>query len=123
METSQQSKYAAKTFDTHIELLIPSKELEIESNPNSTIQKFRILSISDTHCFEDRLDLPCADLLVVPGDFTCNGAYEELQAFSDFLSKEKHKFEKIVVTPGNLSICILNTIRPSLSPFSFVTKF
>ena len=103
MEKTSSEQYTSKEFETHIELFNPEKENHLKTDSECPLKKFRILGISDTHCFEDRMTLPAADLLVVPGDFTCNGAYEELQNFSDFLSREKPKFEKIVVVPGKIS--------------------
>lgn len=64
-------------------------------------ENIRILVISDIHNQQDKLELPKADLLVVAGDFTDTGSYKELENFFDFLFKNKHKFEKIVVVPGN----------------------
>ena len=111
MESGDSEQYIAIEHEYHIELIIPSKEVELKSN-SSQLEKITALTIADTHCFEERMTLSPANLLLVAGDFTCNGAYEELQDFSDFLSKEKSKFDKIIITPGIfLIIKKFNTIK------------
>jgi Icc-related predicted phosphoesterase len=47
------------------------------------------------------LNLPQGDILVVAGDMTDTGSYEELSQVASFLSKEKPKFRSIITVAGN----------------------
>ena len=59
----------------------------------------RIVAISDTHTFEDRINVPDGDVLIHAGDFTITGSFEEVKQFALWLEKQPHK-HKIVVA-GN----------------------
>jgi Icc-related predicted phosphoesterase len=64
-------------------------------------QKISIVMISDLHNNQKLLNLPEADILLVAGDMTNLGSYQELTSFSQFLSKVKPKFDLIIVIAGN----------------------
>ena len=102
MEVSdaKENGYISVDKGTFRELLILDNE-EVIKNKNTQMEKVRIVCISDTHGFHERMTIPKGDLLLVAGDFTVNGDLEELTTFSNFLSKQKPKFEKIVVIAGN----------------------
>lgn len=59
----------------------------------------KIVAISDTHTFEDRITIPDGDMLIHAGDFTISGTFEEVKQFALWLEKQPHK-HKIVVA-GN----------------------
>jgi predicted phosphodiesterase len=59
----------------------------------------RIVCISDTHTYHDRLLVPEGDLLIHAGDFTFRGRPREIEAFSDWLAGLPHP-HKIVIA-GN----------------------
>ena len=62
--------------------------------------------ISDIHNNQKLLELPESDLLIVAGDMTNMGTYDELTNFTQFLSAQKSKFGAIVVIPGNHELTI-----------------
>lgn len=45
--------------------------------------------------------MPPGDILIVAGDFTDTGTYEEIKSFYEFLKSNRHKYQKILVIPGN----------------------
>jgi len=59
----------------------------------------RVVVISDTHTFEDRISIPDGDVLIHAGDFTIEGAVAEVSRFCAWLHKQPHR-HKIVVA-GN----------------------
>ena len=59
----------------------------------------RIVAISDTHTFEDRISVPNGDVLIHAGDATITGTVEEVSAFGVWLESQPHK-HKIVIA-GN----------------------
>ena len=62
--------------------------------------------ISDIHNKQNVLKLPSANLLLVAGDMTSMGTYEELSNFANFLSSQKTKFDSIIVVAGNHEVTI-----------------
>lgn len=59
----------------------------------------RIVAISDTHTFENRITIPDGDVLIHAGDFTISGTFEEVKQFALWLEKQPHKHK--IVTAGN----------------------
>lgn len=52
---------------------------------------------------QEGLELIPADVLLITGDLTNTGSYEEIQAFNEFIAKQKHLFQKIIVIAGKPS--------------------
>jgi len=59
----------------------------------------RVVAISDTHTFEDRITVPDGDVLIHAGDATITGTVAEVSAFGAWLESQPHK-HKIVIA-GN----------------------
>jgi len=59
----------------------------------------RIVAMSDTHSFNERIAVPDGDVLIHAGDSTDSGRPDEIFAAYAWLSKLPH--ERIIVTPGN----------------------
>lgn len=59
----------------------------------------RLVIVSDTHGFHDRISVPAGDILVHAGDVTWRGEAEQLQKFAAWLHQQPHP-HKIVVA-GN----------------------
>lgn len=58
--------------------------------------------ISDTHMqHDDFLDMPEGDILIHAGDMTWQGTVQEIIKVNAWFGKYKHKYKKIIVTPGN----------------------
>ena len=60
------------------------------------------MAISDLHNAQEGVELVPADVLLITGDLTNTGSYEEIQAFNEYIAKQKHLFQKIIVIAGNL---------------------
>lgn len=63
----------------------------------------KIVCISDTHNFHDRLEVPEGDMLIHAGDFTLAGSLSEVLDFNDWLGTLSHK-HKIIIA-GNHDTC------------------
>lgn len=62
----------------------------------------KIVCISDTHGKHKGLDLPDGDMLMHAGDFSSFGYKHEVESFTKWLIKNKHKYSKgIVFVAGN----------------------
>jgi Icc-related predicted phosphoesterase len=83
------------TFINYVELIDP-----LPKDPDAT-NEISIVMISDIHNNQKLLNLPEADILLVAGDMTDRGSYDEISLFSKFLSKVKPKFDLIIVVAGN----------------------
>jgi len=59
----------------------------------------KLVCISDTH--QKEMSVPEADILIHAGDWSGSGTENETIRFLAWMSKIRHKFKKIVVTPGN----------------------
>lgn len=59
----------------------------------------RIVCISDTHNFNDRIEVPDGDILIHAGDATVNGKVHEVTEFCNWFSELPHK-QKIYIA-GN----------------------
>lgn len=59
----------------------------------------RIVCLSDTHGFHDRIDVPAGDVLIHAGDFTSRGGLHEIEAFGAYLETLPHPHK--VVVAGN----------------------
>ncbi len=55
-------------------------------------KNFRIVCISDTHGYHDKLDLPDGDLLIHAGDFTSGGTSEEVFKFLKWIRVMSNRF-------------------------------
>jgi len=64
----------------------------------------KIVCISDTHNFHDRLEVPEGDMLIHAGDFTLAGSLSEVIDFNDWLGTLSHK-HKIIIA-GNHDRCL-----------------
>jgi 3',5'-cyclic AMP phosphodiesterase CpdA len=64
-----------------------------------------ILSISDTHQRESKLELPPANILVHAGDFCSHGYMAEFETFCEWLSTQT-QFDHIIISPGNHDVCV-----------------
>jgi Icc-related predicted phosphoesterase len=63
----------------------------------------RIVTISDTHGYHDKLEVPDGDLLVHAGDMSMRGRLDEVEAFDRWLAQLPHR-HKIVIA-GNHDFC------------------
>lgn len=59
----------------------------------------KVCAISDLHLREP--DLPEADLLIVAGDLTFRGTFQEVNKSKKYLRSQREKFRKVLVTLGN----------------------
>jgi predicted phosphodiesterase len=75
-------------------------------NPKETTSREvrRLVVVSDTHGFHDRIALPDGDVLVHCGDFCSHGLEEEARAFADFFRAQRHPHK--VVIAGNHDRCL-----------------
>jgi hypothetical protein len=64
----------------------------------------RLVLLSDTHGFHDRLRIPDGDVLVHAGDFTTSGKETQVRAFAKWLKNQPHE-HKIVIA-GNHDRCL-----------------
>jgi predicted phosphodiesterase len=64
----------------------------------------RLVLLSDTHRFHDRIEVPAGDVLVHAGDFCSRGSAEEARAFAAFFRAQPHPHK--VVIAGNHDVCI-----------------
>jgi Icc-related predicted phosphoesterase len=65
-----------------------------------------VVAISDLHNQQWKLNLPCGDILIVAGDMTQTGNYEEFESFTSFLSAQNKKFKMIIAVGGNHDITL-----------------
>lgn len=65
------------------------------------MNKIKIVIISDTHNKHNEIKLPDADLLIHCGDHSSLGKIQELVNFNKWLGNIKHKYQKIIIIPGN----------------------
>lgn len=65
----------------------------------------KLVAISDTHGNKIK-GLPEADILIHAGDWSSSGSYKETRDFVSWLQDLKHKYDRIVCTPGNHDIYI-----------------
>jgi Icc-related predicted phosphoesterase len=63
----------------------------------------RIVCVSDTHSFHDRLTVPGGDLLLHAGDLTRHGHLDEVADFDRWLGRLPHRHK--VVVCGNHDFC------------------
>ena len=63
----------------------------------------RIVCISDTHGFHDRIHVPDGDLLLVAGDVCLRGGLAELVRFHDWLAALPHHHKVLIA--GNHDFC------------------
>jgi Icc-related predicted phosphoesterase len=61
----------------------------------------KIVAISDTHCYEDKVTLPVGDVLLYAGDSTWKGRPEEVAHFRQWLDGKAGAFKKVIVIAGN----------------------
>ncbi|MDP2308528.1 MAG: metallophosphatase domain-containing protein [Pseudomonadota bacterium] len=63
----------------------------------------RIVCVSDTHSFHDRVDVPDGDILVHTGDLSRRGSREDVRSFDRWLGALPHPHK--VVIAGNHDFC------------------
>lgn len=78
----------------------------------------KIVSISDTHNKHRRIQLPDGDILVVSGDVTSSGGYDEIVRFCDWVIEllDKEKYKDVVWCGGNHDFA-LETPSPALQEY------
>lgn len=59
----------------------------------------KVCAVSDLHLKEP--DLPEADLLIVAGDLTFQGSFQEHNKSKKYLASQRDKFKEVLVTLGN----------------------
>lgn len=59
----------------------------------------RLVILSDTHGFHDRISVPPGDVLIHCGDATAFGTIQEVSAFNVWLGKQPHSYK--IFVPGN----------------------
>jgi 3',5'-cyclic AMP phosphodiesterase CpdA len=64
----------------------------------------RVVAISDTHAFHERLALPSGDILVHAGDFCSSGKEAQARNFADWVHSQPHRHKVIVA--GNHDVCL-----------------
>lgn len=63
----------------------------------------RIVALSDSHNYHDRLEVPDGDVLVHAGDFCGRGRLNEVMDFREWLRQQPHAHK--VVIAGNHDVC------------------
>src|SRR5271155_6014323 len=61
----------------------------------------RIVTLSDTHCQLDKINIPNGDILIHAGDLTYRGDVKETSKELFELSKYKGAFKHIILVEGN----------------------
>jgi Icc-related predicted phosphoesterase len=61
----------------------------------------RIVLISDTHTFHNKVAVPCGDVLVHAGDMALSGSVREVQDCLDWMNSSACPVEHVVVVAGN----------------------
>lgn len=61
----------------------------------------RLVLISDTHTFHNKVAVPCGDVLVHAGDMGLRGSVEEIQDCLDWMNTSACPVEHVVVVAGN----------------------
>jgi len=56
----------------------------------------RVVAISDTHTFEDRIAVPDGDVLIHAGDATISGDYFEVATFAEWFQSQPHRHKIFV---------------------------
>ena len=64
----------------------------------------RLVLVSDTHCYHERIALPDGDVLVHAGDFSSSGSQRQARAFAEYFRALPHPHK--VVIAGNHDRCI-----------------
>jgi Icc-related predicted phosphoesterase len=73
----------------------------------------RLVLISDTHTYHDKLTIPDGDILIHAGDLTRRGALEDVEAFDAFLARLRHPVK--IVIAGNHDFCFQERPREARS--------
>jgi Icc-related predicted phosphoesterase len=56
----------------------------------------RIVCISDTHNFHEKVDVPDGDVLIHAGDATVNGTIPEIVDFNEWLTEQPHRYKVLI---------------------------
>ena len=75
----------------------------------------RLVSISDTHTKHSLIHLPDGNILVHAGDSTYGGRPNELEDFGNWLEKQTHRFDHIIIISGNHDWMFQNDLNRALS--------
>lgn len=59
----------------------------------------KVVALSDFHLLFRHITVPDGDLLLIAGDMTSKGRFQEIVAFNDWLAQQPHRHK--VVVPGN----------------------
>lgn len=63
----------------------------------------KVVCISDTHTYQELINLPPGDILVHAGDFTFKGREEEVRAFGKWFRAQPHKHKLVISGNHDLS--------------------
>jgi len=75
----------------------------------------RTVALSDTHTLYDLADAPDGDLLVIAGDILMRGNMKELNAVMLQLDMESHRWEHILIVPGNHDFALQQFVNSNLT--------
>lgn len=67
--------------------------LKPNENPTACRGSIKIVVISDTHTYHDRITLPEGDMLIHAGDFSFTGNPYELESFNNWFDKQDFKYK------------------------------
>ena len=68
------------------------------------------------------MELIPADVLLITGDLTNTGSYEEIEAFNKWIGKIKHLFQKIIIIAGILFLITKTFLFPLFVYFSLLVS-
>ena len=63
----------------------------------------RVVAISDTHTYHDKLNLPDGDILIHSGDFTFKGREDEVRSFGEWFKAQPHEHKCVISGNHDLS--------------------
>lgn len=75
----------------------------------------KIVAISDTH--NEKPTLPSGDLLIVAGDWSGHGSYQETRDFLNYLESIKFNYKRICCVPGNHDLFVHDNIGQANQEF------
>lgn len=82
----------------------------------------KIIAISDTHMEYDLNKIPEGDILIIAGDILRNGSLSELRIVMKDLNTVSHKWEHILIVPGNHDRILEKWINSKISWENFMEE-